>query len=211
MLMHRYGSMPWISWQRWDRRFMLAKIYTLSPRRFQEGQWGSLRRKERQQLGGDTNQEKETAQTKLTESISCQGRLKLSYSKENIQESGLVRRRWRNFTASQWRRILVVLDPSGCRRQAAPSTADTKKRWIREATRCIPQPPNDTWKAHHYFRVWVDMPKAGHITMLLTEPNLRGGVMKSGLKDSAEAGVACLQRDQWVFLVYDLASAKRSS
>lgn len=164
---------PWNIVEAVDRRFATAKIYAIVARTL-AGKVEEVRRKER--LGQFkeeeiTEPEKETAQDKkLTESILAKADLSLSYSKEEYRKrlEQLQKKMEKLHGELYRRRIPVVLGFEGWDAGGKGGAIKrlTQKMDPRGYVVHPTASPNDIERAHHYlWRFWVDMPKAGHITI----------------------------------------------
>ena len=164
---------PWNIVEAVDRRFATAKIYAIVARTL-AGKVEEVRRKER--LGQFKEEEmaepeKETAQDKkLTESILAKADLSLSYSKEEYRKrlEQLQKKMEKLHGELYRRRIPVVLGFEGWDAGGKGGAIKrlTQKMDPRGYVVHPTASPNDIERAHHYlWRFWVDMPKAGHITI----------------------------------------------
>ena len=164
---------PWNIVEAVDRRFATAKIYSIVAQTL-AGKVEEVRRKER--LGQFkeeeiTEPEKETAQDKkLTESILVKADLSLSYSKEEYRKrlEQLQKKMEKLHGELYRRRIPVVLGFEGWDAGGKGGAIKrlTQKMDPRGYVVHPTASPNDIERAHHYlWRFWVDMPKAGHITI----------------------------------------------
>ena len=164
---------PWNIVEAVDRRFATAKIYAIVAQTL-AGKGEEVRRKER--LGQfkeeeSTEPEKETVQDKkLTESILAKADLSLSYSKEEYRKrlEQLQKKMEKLHGELYRRRIPVVLGFEGWDAGGKGGAIKrlTEKMDPRGYVVHPTASPNDIERAHHYlWRFWVDMPKAGHITI----------------------------------------------
>ena len=164
---------PWNIVEAVDRRFATAKIYAIVAQTL-AGKVEEVRRKER--LGQfkeeeSTEPEKETVQDKkLTESILAKADLSLSYSKEEYRKrlEQLQKKMEKLHGELYRRRIPVVLGFEGWDAGGKGGAIKrlTEKMDPRGYVVHPTASPNDIERAHHYlWRFWVDMPKAGHITI----------------------------------------------
>lgn len=164
---------PWNIVEAIDRRFATAKIYAIVAQAL-AGKVEEVRRRERLgqfQEGESTEPEKETVQDKkLTESILARADLSLSYSKEEYRKrlEQLQKKMEKLHGELYRRRIPVVLGFEGWDAGGKGGAIKrlTEKMDPRGYVVHPTASPNDIEKAHHYlWRFWVDMPKAGHITI----------------------------------------------
>ena len=164
---------PWNIVEAVDRRFATAKYYAIVAQTL-AGKVEEVRRKER--LGQykeeeSTEPEKETVQDKkLTESILAKADLSLSYSKEEYRKrlEQLQKKMEKLHGELYRRRIPVVLGFEGWDAGGKGGAIKrlTEKMDPRGYVVHPTASPNDIERAHHYlWRFWVDMPKAGHITI----------------------------------------------
>ena len=164
---------PWNIVEAVDRRFATAKICAIVAQTL-AGKVEEVRRKER--LGQfkeeeSTEPEKETVQDKkLTESILAKADLSLSYSKEEYRKrlEQLQKKMEKLHGELYRRRIPVVLGFEGWDAGGKGGAIKrlTEKMDPRGYVVHPTASPNDIERAHHYlWRFWVDMPKAGHITI----------------------------------------------
>ncbi len=159
---------PWHIVEATDRRFATAKIYDIVCRVLKERVEEAKKRKE-----GNAEERgmKELSKDKvLGESILNKADLSLAYTKEEYKEqlSKLQKKIEKLHGELYRRRIPVVLGFEGWDAGGKGGAIKrlTEKMDPRGYVVHPTASPNDVEKAHHYlWRFWVDMPKAGHVTI----------------------------------------------
>lgn len=174
---------PWNIVEAVDRRFATAKIYTIVVQTLAEKVEAAKRKAElkKEQQGQDqengadnTAEEQSSGIAKndwmLRESILGKADLSLTYTKEEYKArlSKLQKRLEKLHGELYRRRIPVVLAFEGWDAGGKGGAIKrlTEKMDPRGYVVHPTASPNDIEKAHHYlWRFWVDMPKAGHVTI----------------------------------------------
>lgn len=160
---------PWYIVEATDRKFATAKIYDIVCRVLKERVGEARKAKEEGKI--QERGIKELSKDKvLGESILNKADLSLAYTKEEYKEqlSKLQKKIEKLHGELYRRRIPVVLGFEGWDAGGKGGAIKrlTEKMDPRGYVVHPTASPNDIEKAHHYlWRFWVDMPKAGHVTI----------------------------------------------
>ncbi len=160
---------PWNIVEAVDRKFAAAKIFAIVVHTLEEKIEERKRRKKAEKKA-EKQADFSVSNNRLKESILGKADLSLSYTKEEYKKK-LVRlqKKMEKLHGELYRRrIPVVLGFEGW--DAGGKGGAIKRLTERMDPRgYVVHPtasPNDIEKAHHYlWRFWVDMPKAGHVTI----------------------------------------------
>lgn len=158
---------PWHIVEAIDRRFASAKIYTIVVRTLEQ----KIKEvKAEKTKGKEKEQDSLVQDKKLKGSTLEKADLSLSYTKEEYKErlEKLQKKMEKLHGELYRRRIPVVLGFEGWDAGGKGGAIKrlTEKMDPRGYVVHPTASPNDIEKAHHYlWRFWVDMPKAGHVTI----------------------------------------------
>lgn len=161
---------PWNVVEAVDRRFATAKIYAVVTQILTE-KVEEARRKADSRRGTDASEAVDIKKdTHFRESILGKADLSLTYSKEEYKERlEVLEKKMEKLHGELYRRrIPVVLGFEGWDAGGKGGAIKrlTEKMDPRGYVVHPTASPNDIEKAHHYlWRFWVDMPKAGHVTI----------------------------------------------
>lgn len=160
---------PWNIVEAVDRKYAAAKIYAIVVHTLEEKIEEIKRRKKAEKKAGK-QAGFSVSNNKLKESILGKADLSLSYTKEEYKKKLVkLQKKMEKLHGELYRRrIPVVLGFEGW--DAGGKGGAIKRLTERMDPRgYVVHPtasPNDIEKAHHYlWRFWVDMPKAGHVTI----------------------------------------------
>ncbi len=175
---------PWNIVEAVDRKFATAKIYAIVAQTLAEKVEEARKReaikekgkkdREAQSIPGDITETQEEGASKqdwkMKESILGKADLSLTYTKEEYKErlKKLQKKMEKLHGELYRRRIPVVLGFEGWDAGGKGGAIKrlTEKMDPRGYVVHPTASPNDIEKAHHYlWRFWVDMPKAGHVTI----------------------------------------------
>lgn len=160
---------PWYIVEATDRKFATAKIYDIVCRVLKE-RVGEARKAKEEGKIQERGMKKLSKDKVLGESILNKADLSLAYTKEEYKEqlSKLQKEIEKLHGELYRRRIPVVLGFEGWDAGGKGGAIKrlTEKMDPRGYVVHPTASPNDIEKAHHYlWRFWVDMPKAGHVTI----------------------------------------------
>lgn len=167
---------PWTIVEATDRRFATVKIYSTVIRILEEKLQETEKAEQFQEEENPAQSEKrfreeeEVSEARLGESMLAKADLTLSYTKEEYKKKlAQLQRKMEKLHGELYRRrIPVVLAFEGWDAGGKGGVIKrlTKKMDPRGYVVHPTASPNDMERAHHYlWRFWIDMPKAGHVTI----------------------------------------------